>query len=166
MEFFRPIPAQFQPNFTGFPARKPRTDAGFWVFVYIIPGIPPPMAGAAAAGFFSRFVGCNGFRSQDHGSDGSGILQGRTSHFAGIHDTSFDHVHILFRSSVETGAFGSLLHAFYDYSTFQASIAGDLTNRSFNGAANDIDTGLFVAFGFSFQFVQNRLYLQQSGTAV
>ena len=40
-----------------------------------------------------------------------------------------------------------------------------MTNRSFNGAANDIDTGLFVAFGFSFQFVQNRLYLQQSGTA-
>lgn len=36
MKFFRPIPAQFQPNFTGFLAYKPRLEAGFRVSVYII----------------------------------------------------------------------------------------------------------------------------------
>jgi hypothetical protein len=45
MEFFCPIPAQFQPNFMGFQVYKSRLDAGFRISVYIMPGIKKgPMA--------------------------------------------------------------------------------------------------------------------------
>lgn len=101
-----------------------------------------------------RFVSNQGFRREDESCDGSCILKSRTGYFGRIDDTGFNHIDIFFFKGIEAYAVFRGFNLSDDDRAFEAGIFGDLTERSFNSAFDEVDTGLNVAFFF--EFVEGR----------
>lgn len=101
-----------------------------------------------------RFVSNQGFRREDESCDGSCILKSRTGYFGRIDDTGFNHIDIFFFKGIEAYAVFRFFNLSDDDRAFEAGVFSDLTERSFNSAFDEVDTGLNVAFFF--EFVEGR----------
>ena len=101
-----------------------------------------------------RFVSNQGFRREDESCDGSCILKSRTGYFGRIDDTGFNHIDIFFFKGIEAYAVFRCFDLSDDDRAFEAGVFSDLTERSFNSAFDEVDTGLNVAFFF--EFVEGR----------
>ncbi len=110
---------------------------------YIIPPMPPPgIAGIAGASDF--FSANTHFRGKEHRSDRSRILQRHTRNLGRVDDTRFEQVLITVVAGVVTEGAFALLHLIDNHRTLAAGIRHDLTQRLFDSAFYDLDTGRLV----------------------
>ena len=118
---------------------------------------------------FKRIVALDiddtGFCRQEHCRSGSRILERRSRNLRRVYDTFGHHVHVFFRSSVETDAcFASLYLGNYDR-TFQTCIFCDLSYRFLQGSLNDSSACLHIAAESLDVFCHCRDYIDESSAA-
>ena len=127
-----------------------------------MPPIPPgPPAGAAFS--FSGSSRHERLGGEQQTGDRSRILQRIASHFRGIDNAGLHQVDVFAGGNVITFVSGTLLDFLHDQRAFLASVVGKLTQRRFNGTANDLKAGFLVAF--EFHVLQRFLRTDQSNTA-
>ena len=96
-----------------------------------------------------RFIGDEGLSGENHGGDGSGILQTSAGHLSRVHDSFFHHVDIFTGHSVVAVTLFEFTNTLYNHGTFESSIVGDDSQRLGDGLANDLNTEGFVTLSLS-----------------
>lgn len=87
----------------------------------------------------------SGFGRDKQTSNRSGILQGRANNLGRIDNAGCSQIFIFFSLSIETDfVIIAIDQLTGNNGTVETSILSDLTNRSLQGAANDIDTTLLI----------------------
>ena len=104
-------------------------------------------------------IGHQRLRGQDHGRDGGRVLEGRTGHLGRVDDARREHVPVLALEGVKAGAELGLGNGLHDDLAARAGIVGDLADRSFESAADDVHPDLLLAI--ELELVESRDGLQQ-----
>uniref|UniRef100_A0A0N5A006 PE-PGRS family protein n=1 Tax=Parastrongyloides trichosuri TaxID=131310 RepID=A0A0N5A006_PARTI len=102
------------------------------------------VGGATGRGLLRR-VSNHGFGGDHQASDRGRGLQSRTGHLGRVDHAHLDHVAVLFGLGVEAERGVGRVHDLADHDrTFDARVLGDLTDRSLQGAAHDVDAGVLI----------------------
>src|SRR5580704_14391802 len=121
---------------------------------------------AAAGGSFLLFgnLRYQGFGGQHQAGDGAGVLQGGADDFRRIQNACFDQVFVLVGEGVvaEVGLLG-VEYLAQNHGTFFSGILGDHAQGLGDGATDDVDADLLVAF--SLDFLKSRSAAGQSYSA-
>jgi len=110
-----------------------------------MPPIPPMsgMAGAAVDLADGRFGG------QQEAGDGGGVLQGDALDFERIDDSCFEHIDVLTGRGVEPFIGFTAVGDFVgDDTGVKSGVLGDLLDRGFDGAEDDLGPDLLIALKF------------------
>ena len=88
-----------------------------------------------------RLLGHDCLGGEEERGDGGGVLECGTGDLGRVVDAGGHHVHVLTGSGVEALAGRQVSHLVGDNARLQASVEGDLLERSGDGFADDLDTG-------------------------
>ena len=106
---------------------------------------PHSAAGHWRGSLFLWSLGNHGFRRNQKTGNGSRVLQSRTNDFHGIDDACLEHVDILLGLGIKAEGAGLAVIDLADHDRpLDAGVLGDLTDRSLEGAQNDVDARLHV----------------------
>ena len=83
---------------------------------------------------------------QDHRSDGGRVLKCRTGNLCRVDDTLLDHIAVGFVVSVKTDTFLGILYLLNDNAALETCVLGDLADRLFERADNDLNTCLLYTY--------------------
>src|SRR5690606_15901445 len=138
-------PEPFQSLFSGNKKRGRETGrAAFgwdWAFLEVHPGARRH----AGLGLLLRLLRHHGLRGDQEAGDGRRVLKGRPHHLQRVDHAHGEEIAILAGLRVPAIAEIALLADLaHDDGTFLARILGDLADRGFDGAADDIDTNPLV----------------------
>src|SRR5690606_20334768 len=100
-----------------------------------------------------RLVSYHTLGGQQHAGDGSGVLKSYATYFSGVYYTRSHHVFIHFCTCVETEVTFTFFHFLHYYRAFDTGVLNYGTQRSFQRAADDLDTCVLVSI-LTFQLSQ------------
>ena len=124
-------------------------------------------AGGGCRGRGLRQVSDQAFGGQNHSGNAGSILQSGAGDLGRVNNAGFDHiVNIFFLLGViAVVGLAGLQNVVDDNAAFQASVCGDLAQRSFQSLADDLSASALIAFQLADQLINSGDSVDGSGAA-